>query len=609
MGKLGFAKIHRLSGIFRLCMCLVLVGIIILGAAEGIAAADTAAGLPVIKMFTGDTLTVLDGGHVVYKFEVYNGTKIQIWEAGALLNEYSGPPDNTSKGETPGMTTYQIRKGNMDSYDTILRASNSNGQREQKLKISFATKSKPKTTALIPPVSDNGTGNKNRWGPQTSALSTAATAPVTPRQKPEFFQCPKGCESCLKPDVAAANGLTQKCSEERCYYSPDSQQNWYCYGEPLLLGWFCVDGKVYQGSEADAKQAGATLYATEAEAIKACEQACWCCTNGRYGQTTPDACAKMYGTCFATQAKASEGCLPLGWFCSGNKVYPGTSSQAAQAGATWYATEVEANKACQQPMCWCCKDGTYSYITESACAQTGGKCYANEAQAKELCSLPLGYCCNKNVSATARVTSAYAGVTQTTEPQCMQSGGQWFSNSAAAEIACQSPLGGCCVSGRGATSATQAQCTQIGGKWTTTLAAAQQACDPVGGCCVSGKGATSATQSQCSQMGGKWTTTLAAAQQACQVTYYCCGGNGVITSTTYGRGCFKSREEALGACAPPPPTTYWCCRSGQVYQSTTFGTGCYTSQSQAAANCYVQPKPYVPTPIVPTPRTFVPNVK
>jgi hypothetical protein len=648
MGKLGFARIHRLSGIFRLCVCLVLIGIIILGAAEGIAAADVAAGLPVIKMFSGDPLTVPDGGNAVYTFEVYDGTKIQVIENGEIIDEFNGPPSTTSKGKANGRTTNQIRTGSMDSYNTILRASNPNGRQEKKLTIEFATKSKPKTTSLIPPVSDIGTSKKSTWGQPTSApMTPLAIASLSPWPG-QFAKCQSGCNSCLEPSEAATEGLTQKCLEQPCYYSPDKMRYWYCYGEPVSTGWcckdgkvtpateaeckeaggsywsadqekvikacqtdagwFCSGGKVYQGTSSQATQAGVAWYSTEAEALKACEQECWCCTNGRYGQTTADACAKMGGTCYATQAQASERCELLGWFCSGGKVYQGTSAQATQAGATLYTTQDEAAKACDQ-VCWCCTNGRYGQTTTDACAKMGGKCYTDAAQAKELC-LPIGYCCNKNVSAAARVTSAYAGVTQTTEPQCMQSGGQWFSNSAAAELACQSPLGGCCVSGKGATSATQAQCSQMGGKWTTTLAEAQRACEPpLGGCCVSGRGATSATQAQCYQMGGKWTTTLAEAQQACQLTYYCCSYGKVYQSKTPGTGCYTDPAQAQQACQQ----TYWCCSNGKVYQSRTGGAGCYASQSQAAANCksiYVPPKTLdIPTPIVPTPRTYVPNVK
>jgi hypothetical protein len=555
MGKLGFARIHSFSGIFRLCLCFVLVGIIVLGAAERAVAAPAMGSLPVIKAFTGDPLTVPDGGHVVYTFEVYDGTKIQVIENGEIIDEFNGPPLTTSKGKANGRTTYQIRKGNMDSYDTILRARNPNGQKEQKLTILFATKSKPKPTSLIQPVSDNGTSKKNRWGPQTSApvsltSSSASSQGTGSPYVPGYAECPRGC-NCLTPDQAAQYGFKQKCSEERCF-STDKQVNSYCYNKTAgwcckdgkvspatgdqckeaggsywstdqaqvikacqPLGWFCSGSKVYQGTSSQAAQAGATWYATQAEATKACESpGCWCCTGGRYGQTTTDACAKTGGTCYATQAEASERCQPLGWFCSGSKVYQGTSSQAAQAGATWYATQAEATKACESPGCWCCTGGRYGQTTTDACAKTGGTCYATQAQASERCQ----------------------------------------------------PLGGCCANGN-VSQTTQTQCAQVGGKWYSSVTEAQRACVP-------------------------------------PITYYCCRNGQVYKSTTPGTGCYTSPTEAERACAPPPTTTYWCCSNGQVSQSKTLGRGCYATQAEAIKACTP-----IPTPIAPTPRTFVPNVK
>jgi hypothetical protein len=601
MGKQGFARIHRFSGIFRLCMCLVLVGIIISGAAAPAAAASAGGSLPVIKMFIGDPPIVPDGGHVKYKFEVYDGTKIQIWENGVILNEYSGPPGTMSRGETSGMTTYQIRSGPRDTFEAMLIASNAGGIQKKTLTLTFATKSKPKPPSLIPPVSADRTGNKNRWGPPTSApvsLTSSAGPAMLPEASvvpapndPDFFKCPSDCDHCLTPDEAAGQGLTKKCSEKPCYFSPNKDKNWYCYsaakgwcckdgkvtpaseaeckekggfywstdqGQVIKacqpeVGWFCSGNKVYQGTSSQAAQAGVTLYATEVEATKACEQMCWCCAGGRYGQTTKDACDKMYGTCFATQAQASEGCLPLGWFCSGNKVYPGTSTQAAQAGVPWYATEAEATKACEQ-QCWCCTSGRYGQTTADACAKTYGTCYPTQAKAKELCQ----------------------------------------------------PLGGCCVNGQ-FTTATSAECAAIKGVYYTDPVVGKERCQPpLGYGCINGRVTGPMTEAQAKQGGATyWSTSQAQVLERCQpITYYCCGNGQVYKSPTLGPGCSTSLTEAQRACTPPPTPTYWCCGNGQVYQSKTLGRGCYATQAEAIKACTP-----IPTPIAPTPRTFVPNVK
>ena len=387
MGKLGFVRICSFKGIFRLCLCFVVVGIIIFGATGRTAAASTTGSLPDIRAFTADPLTLKDGDHAVYMFEVYDATKIQVVEAGEIINEYNGPPSTVNKGKAMGRTTYQIRTGDMDAFDTILRASNPSGQREQKLTISFATKSELQPASLIPPVSDNETGKKNKWGPQTSApVSLTSSTALLPRTGspyvPAYAECPSGC-NCLTPDQAAQYGFKQKCSEERCF-SADKQVNSYCYNK-TASGWCCKDGKIASATEAQCKEAIGSWYATEAEAIKAC-QTCWCCAGGRYGQTTTDACAKMYGTCYSTQAQASERCQPPGYCCINGKVSgPTTQTQCSQMGGAYYTTQAQAQQACQTY--WCCSNGQVYQSTT-----LGRGCYTTQAAAQQACQ-PTYWCC------------------------------------------------------------------------------------------------------------------------------------------------------------------------------------------------------------------------
>ena len=449
-------KLDR-ARILRLCLCLVVVGIIISGAAEHTAAASATGSPPDIRAFSADPLILPDGGHAVYAFEVWNATKIQVVEAGETINEYSGPPSTTSKGKASGRTTYQIRTGPGDTFEAMLIASNAGGIQRKTLTLSFATKFKPAATSQIPPVSDNGTkARTSKWGTQAPApanLGPSALSSLAPWPR-QFAICPSGCQSCLQPSEAAAKGLTQKCLEQPCYYSPDKTQYWYCYGE--TKGWCCKDGKVTPATRDQCATAGGSWYATEAEATRACQssgwccrngqvspstqaqcvqslaaaggvwyatqaeamngcgQVCWCCTNGRYGQTTADACANMGGTCYATQAQASERCQPVGWYCVGGKVYPGTSSQAAQSGAAWYATQAEATRACAPPTtCWCCTNGRYGQTTADACANMGGTCYATQAQASERCQpppTPTYWCCSNGQVYQSRTpgTGCYA---------------------------------------------------------------------------------------------------------------------------------------------------------------------------------------------------------
>jgi len=581
MGKQGFARIASSEAVFRLCMCLMLVGVVIFGAADRTAAASTAASLPEIRAFNANPLILPDGGHAVYMFEVYDATKIQVVEAGEIINEYSGPPATTSKGQATGRTTYQIRSGSGNTFEAILIARNAGGEQKKTLTLSFETKRQPKAGSLIPPVSDIATAKKKegKLGPQTLvpaasiALSTLAPWPH------QFAKCPSGCYACLKPEDAAARGLARKCLDQPCYFSPDKQQYWYCYGEPE--GWCCKDGKITPATQLQCKESAGDWYATEAEAMKACESAeCWCCTNGRYGQTTADACAKTYGTCYATQAQASERCLASGWFCSSGKVYQGSQSQATQAGATLYATEAEAIKACESAECWCCTNGRYGQTTSDACVKMGGTCYATQAQAVERCQ-PLGWYCSGGM------------VYQGTSSQAAQAGAAWYATQAEATRACAVPLTcWCCTNGRyGQT--TTVSCANMGGTCYATQAQASERCQTLGGCCVN-YNVSQTTSTQCAQMGGKWYSSVTEAQRVCvpPVTYYCCSNGQVYQSRTPGAGCYTSPTEAQRACTPT--VTYWCCSNGQVYQSKTPGRGCYTSQAEAQKACTVYTPPIAP---------------
>jgi len=236
MKTLGLAKVHRLKSIFRLCLCLAVVGIIILGSAERTTAASSATGsLPEIKVFSAEPLTLKDGDSALYTFVVSGATNIQLIEAGAIIKEINSPPDTTLKGTVKGRTTYQIRTGNMDTFNTVLRGSNPSGQREQRLSIVFATKFKPKPAP--PPatktVSDNASTKARlpKWLPPTtsSVPSTLSTTYTRSAHIPSFAQCPSGC-NCLTPDEAAGHGFTQKCSEEPCFYAENEAQR-YCYSK------------------------------------------------------------------------------------------------------------------------------------------------------------------------------------------------------------------------------------------------------------------------------------------------------------------------------------------------------------------------------------------
>ena len=73
------------------------------------------------------------------------------------------------------------------------------------------------------------------------------------------------------------------------------------------LCWICVDGKVVQVSEAEAKAQGAKCYPSEREAQRDCGKLCWICVDGKLVQVT-EAQAKARGArCYPTQERSAEG--------------------------------------------------------------------------------------------------------------------------------------------------------------------------------------------------------------------------------------------------------------------------------------------------------------
>ena len=52
------------------------------------------------------------------------------------------------------------------------------------------------------------------------------------------------------------------------------------------LCWICVDGKVVQVTEAQARERQAKCYASQEEALRNCGNLCWICVDGKVVQVT-----------------------------------------------------------------------------------------------------------------------------------------------------------------------------------------------------------------------------------------------------------------------------------------------------------------------------------
>ncbi|MBN1374856.1 MAG: hypothetical protein JXA01_01735 [Dehalococcoidia bacterium] len=457
----NFKELNHFTVIYRIFLCLAVVVITVLGADKS-AAASSATGIPPeIKAFTADPLTLGDGESALYKFVVAGATNMQVIEAGAVIKEIHSPPGTTMRGSARGMTTYEIRTGDMNTFEAVLIAGNGSGEVKKALMLSFETRLQPGSDSQVPPGSDNQTeGRTPKWGPQSSGPAPApypTSLSTASAWTPPFARCSSECNRCLRPGEAAEHGFTNRCSEQPCYYSPDNQQQWYCYSEPetiwccrdgkvtettkeqcmqtggtyyaaeaeavracqQLVGWYCSEGMVYHGSKAQAMQVGATWYSTEAEAVRACQG--WCCKDGKVGQTNRSQCSQLGGDWFSTQIQALQACQQAGWCCSGGKVYQSTNTQCTQLGGTWYTTQVQAAQYCQPVTYWCCSNGQV-YQTP---VYTSG-CYRTQAEAVKACQQTTTcWCCGGGK------------VFQTTQASCTRVGGTCYSSQSQATAACR----------------------------------------------------------------------------------------------------------------------------------------------------------------------------
>jgi hypothetical protein len=512
-----FQWIRSRNSVFGLCLYLVLLGLIVVGAAESImpndvysAQSPTAGAPPVIQVFKANPMTLeTPTSAAVYTFKVKRATNLIITEAGNEIRNISNPTGAALSGIATGLPASAIPADDSGKFKAVLMASNAAGAVKAELTLSFSDKLLASGQPAETEGADNETDSRSpKWldqyfspfGPARSSQSGT---------EPQFFDCPSDCDHCLTPEDAKSQGMGERCSAERCYYSPDNQQNWYCF-------------KPAPG---------------------------WCCNNLNVSEATKDECNQMGGSWFLNQSEAQERCQPLGYCCQNGNITSLTRSQCAQAGGTYYADVVEAKERCQ-PLGYCCQNGqVYSQTTQSQCTQVGGAWYTNQAQAMERCQ-PMGYCCSNGK------------VGQTTQAQCAQVGGAWYTNQAQAIQACQ-PMGYCCAGGQvGQT--TQSQCAQVGGTYYTNQGQAIESCRQAATCwCCAGGKVYQTTQAQCAQAGGNCYDSQSQATAGCRqvAMCWCCSG-GKVSYTTQaacaqvGGACYSTQTEATRACQPPIRTPY-----------------------------------------------------
>jgi hypothetical protein len=490
------------NSVFGLCLCLVLLGLIAVGAAESImpndvysAQSPTAGAPPVIQIFKADPMVLNPDDAAMYSFVVRRATHVQVIEAGNSIRDITNPSGATIKGTAKGLLASALQTADSNTFTAVLLASNESGSDKAALTLSFATEL-PSTGEAG--ATDNQTGPRSpKWLAQYSSQLALKRSSAS-GSEPNFFKCPSDCDYCLKPEEAKSQGMGERCSAERCYYSPDDQQNWYCF-------------KPSPG---------------------------WCCNNQNVSQATKDECTKMGGAWFLNQSEALDRCQPLGYCCKDGNIFQATRSDCAQSAGTYYADPVEAKERCQ-PIGYCCKDGNIFQATKSQCAQSGGTYYADAVEAKERCQ-PIGYCCKDG------------NIFEATKSQCAQSGGTYYADPVEAKERCQPPCY-CCVRGQVFTT-TQSACLQSGGNCYSTQYEALERCQPPCWCCAQGK-VFQTTQSQCSQYQGGCYSSQSEATAACQrqTTCWCCAGGKVFQSTqaqcSQNQGaCYSTQSQADAAC-------------------------------------------------------------
>jgi len=355
MTKTSGKKGERLTGVFRFCIFLLLFGItipVIAGCAP-----QQEVVLVSISYFKASPEVLHGVESANYQLKVNNAEEIKLSEAGIDLAQWYGPSSgpHTHKITFQGMPANAIPTED-GKFEATLVVSNKMGKLEKKLTLSVAAPA-PATTGPAG-ATNNETVSGSYWGEQ-SILEVTSTEPAAQQPTtnvsstpPQHAECPANCGYCKDPDVAAAEGFTEKCSDDPCYTYPDSNEKCYCYKEP-------------EG---------------------------WCCKNSQVSQSTKTACKQGGGYWSVSQSDAMQACRPLGWCCRNGNLYQSTQDECIQTGGSYWSTsQGEALQVCQ-PTCWCCvpglrpgASGQVSQSTMEQCMSMGGSCYNNPAQAQQAC--------------------------------------------------------------------------------------------------------------------------------------------------------------------------------------------------------------------------------
>ena len=212
--------------------------------------------------------------------------------------------------------------------------------------------------------------------------------------------------------------------------------------------WTCVNGKIVQTTEADAKQKGIPYYRSAQEALSRCQsnRPCWTCVDGRVFQLTEGEARRRNLPCYGSEQEAKARCGKGGggggklcWVCIDGNVTQIPEADARARQLPCYGSEQEARAHCVGgggKTCWVCIDGNVTQIPEAEAKKRRLPCYGSEEEARTHCKAKTVWCCMDGQ------------VAQVTEGECRARGGRTFRSEQEARRNCKGKTCWVCIDGR-----------------------------------------------------------------------------------------------------------------------------------------------------------------
>jgi hypothetical protein len=111
----------------------------------------------------------------------------------------------------------------------------------------------------------------------------------------------------------------------------------------------------------------------------------WCCIDGKVVEV-PEAQARVRGNqCYRSREEALAHCGKLCWVCIDGKVAQVQEAEARTRRAQCYGSEEEARMHCKGKTVWCCINGEVVQTTEADCRERGGQSYGSRKEARKNC--------------------------------------------------------------------------------------------------------------------------------------------------------------------------------------------------------------------------------